>query len=156
MRTETTAQRYLWLNHRIVVKGVQITSPSFICILKGCDFCQHPCTDQGAFTLSVVSSNNCWWVRSWLVSLTAFLSKFHNQLRYRALCQCVCTQEAFFKHLSRPSVQLYLEIMLDNKKPSCLFKNHFCSSHKFTSTQCINSFGTAVHWLIYVVLARTN
>ncbi len=34
MRTETTAQRYLWLNRHAVVKGIQITSPSFICILK--------------------------------------------------------------------------------------------------------------------------
>ncbi len=34
MRTETTAQRYLWLNRRAIVKGIQITSPSFICILK--------------------------------------------------------------------------------------------------------------------------
>ncbi len=33
-RPETTAQRYLWLNHRAVVKGIQIASPSFICILK--------------------------------------------------------------------------------------------------------------------------
>ncbi len=33
-RTETTAQRYLWLNRHAVVKGIQITSPSFICILK--------------------------------------------------------------------------------------------------------------------------
>ncbi len=32
--TETTAQRYLWLNRRAVVKGIQIASPSFICILK--------------------------------------------------------------------------------------------------------------------------
>ncbi len=32
--TEITAQRYLWLNRRAVVKGIQITSPSFICILK--------------------------------------------------------------------------------------------------------------------------
>ncbi len=34
MRTETTAQRYLWLNCRAVVKVIQIASPSFICILK--------------------------------------------------------------------------------------------------------------------------
>ncbi len=33
-RTETTAQRYLWLNRRAVVKGIQIASASFICILK--------------------------------------------------------------------------------------------------------------------------
>ncbi len=32
--TETTAQRYLWLNRRAVVKGIQIASLSFICILK--------------------------------------------------------------------------------------------------------------------------
>ncbi len=34
-RTGTTAQCYLWLNHHAVVKGIQIASPSFICILKG-------------------------------------------------------------------------------------------------------------------------
>ncbi len=33
-RTETTAQCYLWLNRRTVVKGIQIAFPSFICILK--------------------------------------------------------------------------------------------------------------------------
>ncbi len=33
--SETTAQRYLWLYRRAVVKGIQIVSPSFICILKG-------------------------------------------------------------------------------------------------------------------------
>ncbi len=33
-RTETTAQRYLWLYRRAVMKGIQIVSPSFIYILK--------------------------------------------------------------------------------------------------------------------------
>ncbi len=32
---ETNAQRYLWLYCCAVVKGTQIVSPSFICILKG-------------------------------------------------------------------------------------------------------------------------
>ncbi len=36
-RTETTAQRYLWLNRHAVVKGIQIVSPLFICILKACE-----------------------------------------------------------------------------------------------------------------------
>ncbi len=34
LRTETTAQHYLWLNHHAVVIGIQIASPSFIYILK--------------------------------------------------------------------------------------------------------------------------
>ncbi len=37
-----------------------------------------------------------------------------------------------------------------------LFKNHFHSSHKFTSTQRTNSFQTAVQWLSYIVLVCTN
>ncbi len=36
LRTEITAQRHLWLNHSAVVKGIQIVSPLFICILKVC------------------------------------------------------------------------------------------------------------------------
>ncbi len=35
--TETTAQRYLWLNSRAVVKGIQIASLSFIYIQKASD-----------------------------------------------------------------------------------------------------------------------
>ncbi len=34
LRTETTAQCYLWLKRRAVVKGIQIAFQSFICILK--------------------------------------------------------------------------------------------------------------------------
>ncbi len=34
-RIETTAQRYLWLNRRAVVKGIQIASPSFIKVTDG-------------------------------------------------------------------------------------------------------------------------
>ncbi len=34
LRTETTAQGYLWLNRRAAVKGIQTASPSFICIFK--------------------------------------------------------------------------------------------------------------------------
>ncbi len=37
LHTETTAQYYLWLYHHAIVKGIQIISPLFICILKGVD-----------------------------------------------------------------------------------------------------------------------
>ncbi len=50
----------------------------------------------------------------------------------------VYSQEAFFERLSCADVQLSSKIMPENKNPLRLFKNHFCSSHRFTSIKHTN------------------
>ncbi len=74
-RTETTAQRYLWLNRRAVVKGIQITSPSFIRILKSSlpPITVVLCAEKQAF---IVECH--FWSSSFKIVADCYVEKFLN------------------------------------------------------------------------------
>ncbi len=55
-RTEATAQCYLWLNRHPVVKGIQIASPPFICILKVVATCMYYVPLYSVTTLNALCS----------------------------------------------------------------------------------------------------